>query len=182
MHEEFKTRAAAVGAEVHRFATKKEALDFLLPFMEKEGVADRAGSYALWADCPFLEGVDRQALQKVPGLSFEVTRARASEALVGISQAQWAVADTGSLVLDQAAVEQRLVSSLPWIHVALIASDNVVPGKAALFAKMNPKNSKYIAFITGPSRTADIERVLTIGVHGPERLVIIFVDELAGGK
>jgi L-lactate dehydrogenase complex protein LldG len=36
--------------------------------------------------------------------------------------------------------------------------------------------------ITGPSRTADIERVLTIGVHGPERLVIIFVDELGGGN
>jgi len=182
MYEAFKTRAVAVGAEVHRFETKRDALDFLLPFLEKEGVADSAGSYAVWADCPFLEGVDRQALQKVPGLSFEVTRSRSSQAVVGISQAQWAVADTGSLVLDQAAVEQRLVSSLPTIHVALIASDNIVAGKAPVFAKINPKNSRYIAFITGPSRTADIERVLTIGVHGPKRLVIIFVDELGGGK
>jgi L-lactate dehydrogenase complex protein LldG len=182
MYEQFKTRAVAVGAEVHRFETKREALDFLLPFLEREGVADAAGSYALWADCPFLDGVERQELQKLPGLSFEVTRARASQALVGISQAQWAVADTGSLVLDQAAVEQRLVSSLPWIHVALIASDRIVAGKAPLFARISPKDSRYIAFITGPSRTADIERVLTIGVHGPERLVIVFVDALAGGK
>lgn len=182
MYEDFKARAVGVGAEVHRFETKRDALDFLLPFLEKEGVANSAGSYAVWAECPFLEGVDRQALQKVPGLSFEVTRSRASQARVGISQAQWAAADTGSLVLDQTAVEQRLVSSLPAIHVALIASDCILPGKGPVFARINPKNSRYIAFITGPSRTADIERVLTIGVHGPERLIIIFVDELGGGK
>ena len=54
--------------------------------------------------------------------------------------------------------------------------------KKALFERIKPRNSRYIAFITGPSRTADIERVLTIGVHGPERLIIIFVDELGGGK
>ena len=182
MYEQFNTKAVAVGAEVHRFETKREALDFLLPFLKQEGVAEVPGSYAVWADCPFLEGLDREALQKVPGLSFEVTRSRASQARVGISQAQWGVADTGSLVLDQAAVEQRLVSSLPGIHVALLASENIVAGKAPLFARMNPTNSRYIAFIPGPSRTADIERVLTIGVHGPERLIIILVDELGGGK
>jgi L-lactate dehydrogenase complex protein LldG len=40
----------------------------------------------------------------------------------------------------------------------------------------------YLSFITGPSRTADIERVLTLGVHGPERLVIVCVDDLGGGQ
>ena len=46
--------------------------------------------------------------------------------------------------------------------------------------KMHPSKNGYIALITGPSRTADIERVLAIGVHGPERLVIVCVDELGG--
>jgi hypothetical protein len=49
-----------------------------------------------------------------------------------------------------------------------------------LLGKVHPEDCAYLAMITGPSRTADIERVLTIGVHGPERLVIVFVDEMGG--
>jgi L-lactate dehydrogenase complex protein LldG len=51
---------------------------------------------------------------------------------------------------------------------------------SALLTRINPAECGYLAMITGPSRTADIERVLTIGVHGPERLIIIAVDELGG--
>lgn len=182
MYELFKAKATAVGAEVFRFEKKGEALDFLLPFLEQEGLADAEGSCAVWADCPFLEGSDRKALEQVPGLNFQVSRSLASKSRFGISQAQWAVADTGSLVLDQQAPEQRLVSSLPDIHVAFIATGNVVADKPSVFARINPATSRYIAFITGPSRTADIERVLTIGVHGPQRLIIICVDELGGEK
>lgn len=180
MYEQFKAKAVGVGAEVYRFPTKGEALDFILPFLEKEGVADLPGSYAVWADCPFLEGVDKKVLQAIPGLGFEVSRQRASQAKFGISQMDWALTDTGSLVQDQSAVEQRLVSSLTEIHIALIASGNILNGKAPLFERIKPQTSRYIAFITGPSRTADIERVLTIGVHGPSRLIVVFVDELGG--
>jgi len=52
----------------------------------------------------------------------------------------------------------------------------------ALLTSVEPNVTGYIALITGPSRTADIERVLTIGVHGPERLIIIFVDQLGGAN
>jgi L-lactate dehydrogenase complex protein LldG len=182
MYEQFKARAVGVGAEVYRMETKRDALDFILPFLEKEGLADAPGSYAVWADCPFLEGLDKKGLQLVPGLRFEVTRSLASQAKFGISQMDWALTDTGSLVQDQSAVEQRLVSSLTGIHIALVPSGNILDGKAPLFARITPHTSRYIAFITGPSRTADIERVLTIGVHGPDRLIIIFVDELGGEK
>ena len=182
MYEQFKAKAVAVGAEVYSFETKRDALDFLVPFLEKEGLADAPGCYAVWADCPFLDGMDKVALQQLPGLRFDVSRSLASQARFGISQMEWALADTGSLVQDQGSVEQRLVSSLTGIHIALVAPDNILAGKAALFTRTNPQTSRYIAFITGPSRTADIERVLTIGVHGPERLVIIFVDELGGEK
>ena len=178
MYETFKARAVGVGAEVCRFGTKREALDFILTFLQKEGVADAPGSYAVWADCPFLDGEGMKASLELPGLGFEVSRTLAAQAKVGISQVEWALADTGSLVQDQSAVGQRLVSSLTAIHIALVPTENILEGKKALFERLNPQTSRYIAFITGPSRTADIERVLTIGVHGPERLIIIFVDEL----
>ena len=119
-------------------------------------------------------------MQKIPGLSFTVSRQAAADALIGISEMDWALTDTGSLVADQTAVEQRLASTLPAIHIALIGTDRILPDKAAVFTRITPATSRYIAFITGPSRTADIERVLTIGVHGPKRLIIVFVDEMEG--
>ena len=183
MFDKFKTRAEAVGSEVYRFKTKTEALEFLIPFLKKEGVSDAPKSYALWADSPFLKGIDRKSIESdVPGMKFEITRELAVDSLIGINQMAFALTDTGSLVADQTAIEDRLVSTLPEIHIAIISTNNILDGKAAVFSKINPGNSKYIAFITGPSRTADIERVLTIGVHGPKRLVIIFVDDMEGSK
>lgn len=182
MYEQFKARAVGVGAEVHRVATKGDAVEFVLSFLKREGVAERPGDYAVWAQGALLGQVDRSLLRQVPGLSLEVTRERAAQAKVGISEMSFAVADTGSLVQDQSAPEQRLASSLTGIHIALVPSGNIVADKTALFSRIHPSTSRYIAFITGPSRTADIERVLTIGVHGPERLIILFVDELGGEK
>ena len=180
MYEQFKARAEGVSAEVYRFETKALALDFIVGFLQREGLADTPQTHALWADCPFLDGIDRQTLAGVAGLKFEVTRELAADACFGISQVEWALADTGTLVQNSTAIEQRLVSSLPTIHIALVPTSGLLSDLPELLTKVNPNDSSYIAMITGPSRTADIERVLTIGVHGPERLIIVFVDELGG--
>jgi len=181
MFESFKTRAEAVSAEVHRFPTKTEALNFIIEMMQKEGIAEAPSKYAVWADCPFLNGIDKKELSaKIPGLKFEFDRTIAKEAHIGVTQMNYGLANTGSLVGDQTDIMQRLASSLSWIHIAIVATGNILADMPSLMTKMTPKESGYIAFITGPSRTADIERVLTIGVHGPERLVIVAVDELGG--
>jgi len=181
MYHDFKSRAEAVSAEVHRFTTKAEALDFIVDVLGKEGVSDVRGRYAVWADCPFLKGLDAKLLsQKVPGLRFDVARQVAADAKIGLSQMDWALAGTGTLVQNSTSVEQRLVSTLPMIHIALIATDRILSDLATLLTRVSPRECSYLALITGPSRTADIERVLTIGVHGPEQLIIVFVDELSG--
>jgi len=181
MFEQFKARAEGVGAEIHRCRDKGEAVDFIRTFLRNEGTADAARAYAVWAHGPFLSGIDTESLGgEIPGLGFDVSRQSAADAMIGITEADWAVADTGSLVSDQTAIEQRLASTLPTIHLAIIATERILADKTAAFARINPRTSRYIAFITGPSRTADIERVLTIGVHGPKRLVILFVDDLEG--
>jgi len=177
--ETFKLRAEAVSAEVHRFSHKDEALAFILDYLNGAGVRHAPPAYAVWAACPFLDGLDRQQISaKVPGVIFDVNREVSALAKVGISQLDWAIANTGTLVQDAAAVDQRLVSTLPEIHIALVRSDRLVPDLPSVLTKIRPEQTNYISFITGPSRTADIERVLTIGVHGPEKLIIIFYDVL----
>jgi L-lactate dehydrogenase complex protein LldG len=177
----FKSRAEAVNAEVHHFLTRADALAFILEFMRSEGVQDAPDFRAVWADCPFLAGRDKAELRAaVPGLVFEITREACAEAKIGISQMDWGKADTGTLVQDATQVEKRLVSTLPLIHIALVATGKILPDLPALLTVIDPRKMGYISFITGPSRTADIERVLTIGVHGPQRLIIVAVDELGG--
>jgi L-lactate dehydrogenase complex protein LldG len=179
--ETFKSRAEAVSAEVHHFAGKADALGFITNYLQAEGIADRPESYAVWAGSPLLSSADQADLaNSIPGLTFDVTREKAAAAKIGISQLDWAIANTGSLVQDATAVERRLVSTLPIVHIAIIETGQLVPDLPALLTKISPAQTNYISFITGPSRTADIERVLTIGVHGPEKLIIVFVDEAAG--
>jgi L-lactate dehydrogenase complex protein LldG len=176
--EAFKTRAEAVSAEVHRFTGKEEALAFVLDFLREAGVSDAPQSGAVWAAGTFLDGIEKDALQaQVPGIAFEVTREGSAAAQVGISQVDWAIAGTGTLVQDATGVEKRLVSTLPPIHVALLGGNRILEDMGSVLERLRPDQLNYISFITGPSRTADIERVLTIGVHGPGRLIIVVVDE-----
>ncbi|WP_024955772.1 LutC/YkgG family protein [Sulfurospirillum arcachonense] len=180
MFELFKTRAEASGnTEVKRFETTLEALDFINDFLKEENIQDVAGSYAVWADGPLLKQIDTKVMEKkFPGLSFNVTRELAKGARVGISQLKWGIAELGSMAQDSADVEQRLASALSWIHVAILPTTKIVANLADFMKKMHPKEYKYMTLITGASKTADIERVLALGVHGPDRLVILCVDDL----
>lgn len=180
MFEKFKAAAEAAGnTDVQHFGTKAEALHFIEGFLKKEEIKDAPGSYAIWADAPILKEVDTNALAaKIPGLKFQFTHESAKNAKIGITQMEWGLANMGTLAQDSSAVEQRLASALPWIHVALLSTDNIMADLPALMTKVHPGKCNYIALITGPSKTADIERVLAIGVHGPGRLVIVCVDEL----
>jgi L-lactate utilization protein LutC len=94
---------------------------------------------------------------------------------VGISTAQAAIAETGTLMLDSEAERHRLVSLVPPVHIAIVnaASICLTLGEALAAAGHATEISPTITFITGPSRTADIELTLAIGVHGPQELFVI---------
>ena len=177
LFDEFQKRAKAVSAEVHRFARKDEALDFIASFLRDH--AGNAPNAAVWAAGPFLTPTDRERLAaRLPALTFNVTREAAAGAPVGITEVEWAIAATGTLAGDFEPVDCRLASTLPPIHIALARTGSIQPDMPAVLARIHPAHSAYISMITGPSRTADIERVLTIGVHGPKRLIIAFIDEI----
>ena len=93
---------------------------------------------------------------------------------VGISSAQAAIAETGTLVLDSTYERHRLVSLVPPVHIAIINASCIVETLSDALALLQKKEiSPAITFITGPSRTADIELTLAIGVHGPQQLYVI---------
>ena len=182
MYDEFKSKAESVSAEVFRFPTRGAALDFITDVMKQEQICDSPEYYAAVAACPFFENTDKDLLHQIHGFSFDISRDRAANARIGISQVDWALADTGTLVQDATSIDKRLVSTLPEIHIALLPSNGLLPDMAALLEILSPQQMNYIAMITGPSRTADIERVLTIGVHGPKRLIIVVIDDLGGNN
>jgi len=94
---------------------------------------------------------------------------------VGVTTAQAAIAETGTLVLDSSRECNRLVSLVPPIHIAIVDASSIFQtlGEALAFIHQDGKISPAVTFITGPSRTADIELTLAIGVHGPQELYVI---------
>lgn len=94
---------------------------------------------------------------------------------VGITSAQAAIAETGTLVLDSAHERHRLVSLVPPVHIAIVDASTIYAtlGETLAMLQNGEELSPAVTFITGPSRTADIELTLTIGVHGPQELYVI---------
>ncbi|WP_291328013.1 lactate utilization protein [Desulfovibrio sp. UCD-KL4C] len=97
---------------------------------------------------------------------------------IGFSFVDHGIAETGSLVLNCRSEELRLATMVSEIHVAVLPKSKIVADSYDLESYMEEcmKNADYTSFITGPSRTADIERVLAVGVHGPLELHILLLE------
>jgi len=104
------------------------------------------------------------------------------EASVGITTADYGLADTGTLVIVSGTEQHRLMSLLPPVHICLLDSARILPSLTDLLAHLQDRFSeaesapKNMTCITGPSRTADIEQTITMGVHGPRSLHLILYD------
>jgi len=101
------------------------------------------------------------------------------DASMGVTSADYALADTGTLVLVSGGEQHRLISLVPPVHICLLDKSRILPNLADLLTRVqgesyaDGKAPLAMTFITGPSRTADIELTLTMGVHGPRELHVI---------
>jgi L-lactate dehydrogenase complex protein LldG len=107
---------------------------------------------------------------------FHVHRGQAPEIEgAGVSRALYGLADTGSVVLAASVDEPRANSLLPAVHVSLLAEDRILAGLAELFEAVGDALPSALAIVTGPSRSADIEQKLTVGVHGPGEVHVVLL-------
>ncbi|MBI5652059.1 MAG: LUD domain-containing protein [Chloroflexi bacterium] len=97
-----------------------------------------------------------------------------AECDLGITGADAAFPETGTLLLRSSPEKPRAVSLLPRVHLAIITPEILRADLAPAFAEV--KGEGYWVFVTGPSRTADIELTVTIGVHGPKALRVWVMD------
>ena len=96
---------------------------------------------------------------------------------LGISTAEFCVGETGSLCVDNYSYEARVTSMMPITTLVFVNAKYTTKDVDSAFKVIARVFKKgYMGFVTGPSRTADIERVLSLGVHGPNRLIIFAMD------
>ena len=137
------------------------------------------GKTAIASNAPFLVEC---GIVSLPGVRSGITdidelRSLCATADVGITSADYALADTGTLVMLASPREARLISLLPPAHIALVPRDRILTGLDELFSVLPypAEQTSSMVLITGPSRTADIEQILVRGVHGPGQITVLVV-------
>lgn len=173
----FAAEVLAVGGRAHVVASRDEARARLLDLLDQSS----AQSALCW-ECELFERLglaellasrncERLDYSGLVGIDVSEQRRRMLAAGIGIGGATWAVAETGSVVVASGPGSERLASLLPPFYVTVLEQNQLLPDLFDLFAKYDLANGgklpSNLAFITGPSKTGDIELRLTTGVHGP---------------
>jgi len=169
--DSFCERLEALAGKTHRAGSFADALDYVQRVV--------AGRPAVASNAPLLGECGVTALPSVcSGLTDrEELRALCSAAAVGITSADYCLADTGTLVMLSSREEARLISLLPPIHLAVVSRERILSGLDELLTAvpLPAEQSSSMVLITGPSRTADIEQILVRGVHGPGEIHVVIV-------
>ena len=125
------------------------------------------------------QGIEQISHRVLAALPPQERRAKMLATSVGISSADYAIAETGTLAVFAQPGQERVASLLPPLYVSVIHRDQILPDLLDLFERLHvagleslPSN---VTLITGPSKTGDIELQLTTGVHGPGRWHVILI-------
>jgi len=159
-------------ADVRRFSGGEELSRALLALRAEEGWTRVASHRAkLTESAVSLLGVPVIWMEDSPAAA-EIEACQA-----GISECDCLVAQTGTVVVTSRSAGGRALSILPPHHVVLARIDQLVGGLPEVFTVLAKKYGadypSMISFISGPSRTGDIERILVLGAHGPRKLTVL---------
>jgi L-lactate dehydrogenase complex protein LldG len=174
----FTERLEAVGAQWTVVRGEAEAARAVARILTGAGARCVVGS-----DAPLVRRLlpamgDAFAPKSIDGLS----RDELFACDAGVTTAQWGIAETGTLVLESACEQNRLLSLVPPVHIALLPVGRICHSLGEALERVRHADaatdlaSRAITLITGPSRTSDIELTLTIGVHGPQAVHVVILE------
>lgn len=167
----FRRSLELLAGKTFRAGSSLEASAYVRSVIAGRRAVASNSSYLAQCGIPYLDGV-------VSGITDrDELREACTTADVGITSADYALADTGTLVMMSSVEEARMISLLPPMHVAVVPVDRLLTGLDELFViAPDPRRiTSSMVLITGPSRTADIEQILVRGVHGPGEIHVVIV-------
>lgn len=174
---QLKEKAEAVQSKVLEVNDMTDAFGYAVELTLKQKGASLAA--------PGLALQDRNALERLcseRGIAFlaENLRSRTGGIHTGFTLAEWGIAETATLIIPSSDEDTRIATMLSETHVAVVPRSRIYPSLEAIEEDLDglmKTPQSYLAFISGASRTADIERVLAIGVHGPQELHILILED-----
>lgn len=172
----FVESAQRVGAEVFEFDNLEDAASY---------VAAKSAGKTLIPDTPLARKHALADIMTSSGVDVYAGDFREAGHVpaAGVTFCNFAMADTGTVVLESTDENIRLATTLPEIHFVIVDPQKILKDNLEATAPMTAihrgSEPRFVAYITGPSRTADIERVLTIGCHGPRELHILVVGSVS---
>lgn len=165
----FEEKSKAMLCTVQRVGTEKDAAKACADFLAEQKLD---GTVAIW---PVLAHLDWSALSNQHRLG-----APTGDDLIGISAVACAVAETGTLVFASRSDEPASTHLLPETHIAIVHESQVVHTMEDAFERLRKEGRvmpRAVNFVSGPSRTADIEQTIVLGAHGPYRVHLILVGK-----
>jgi L-lactate dehydrogenase complex protein LldG len=122
-----------------------------------------------------------QDILKEAAIPFLTTEEEFTQTAVGFTKCEFLIARTGSIMISSRQVSGRRLNVFPEIHVIVAGTSQIVADLKDALKKLQEKYNgnlpSLISVITGPSRTADIEKTLVMGAHGPKQLYLFLIDE-----
>ena len=175
--EEFSQRAVDLSATVQPAADLATVIDYAVKLTLETG--GRTLAAPGW-EGEELAAIEAACVEAGVELFSQDLRAQADNIYCGLTKADWGVAETGTLVIDSRSEDLRLATMLAEVHVAVLPAANLRPNLEALHDEIDAlfkQGPAYVAFISGPSRTGDIEMVLALGAHGPRQVHIMLLED-----
>jgi L-lactate dehydrogenase complex protein LldF len=165
--ERFASELTALGGVIHT-CTSAELKEHLLTFLRERGIS----SVMSWEMQELPDGM----VQALIDAGIKVSHVADPTAQAGLTGTLAAVADTGTLVIPSGNGRLQVASLLAGIHIAILYSRNVYENLPQVLQLREVKDASVVSLISGPSRTADIELSLTIGMHGPAEVHVFCLD------